>query len=299
LTELARELGEDDIAKLPENERANAARRALEKRQALILIDNLETFDEKERVRLFQFLGRLPASCKAIVTSRRRSDIDARVIRLDRLSPEAAQSLIAERNKLLARATAQERQQLYEVTHGNPLLIKWLAGQLGRPGSQCRTISEAYKFLEAAPKDNDPLEYIFGDLLDTFTESETAALAALSHFTQPAEVKWMAEMAGIAKPAAQTALEDLADRALLAADEAAQKFLLPPLAATFLRRKRPEAIAQTGARLADRVYALALENGYENYERFPVLEAEWPRIAAALPIFCKMRTPACKLCVLR
>jgi tetratricopeptide (TPR) repeat protein len=288
LAELARELGEDEIAKLDPDERAQAVRRALEYRQALIIIDNLETLDEKERERLFQFLRRLPHSCKAIVTSRRRTDVAAEIIRLDRLTPEAALKLIAklaERNRLLARASDQERRQLYEITHGNPLLIEWIVGQLGRHRSKCCTIHEAYMFIEAAPGDNDPLEYIFGDLLDTFTESETAILAALSHFAQPVRVQWVAELAGIAEPAVQTALEDLTDRALLISDAKAAAYLLPPLAATFLRRKCPEVIAQTGARLTDHVYALALENGFQEYERFAILEAEWPRIAAALPLF--------------
>lgn len=77
----------------------------------------------------------------------------------------------------------------------------------------------------------------------------------------------------------------LADRALLVSDEQAQTFLLPGLAATFLRRKRPEAVAQTGDRLADRAYALAMEHGWNNFEGFPELEAEWSMIAAALPRF--------------
>ncbi len=47
------------------------------------------------------------------------------------------------------------------------------------------------------PKDNDPLEFVFGDLLDTFTEHETAVLAALTYFTQPAQTKWIAEIAKI------------------------------------------------------------------------------------------------------
>ncbi len=289
LTELARELGEDSLAKIDPNERANALRRALADRHALLIIDNLETFDEKERARLFQFLGRLPISCKAIVTSRRRTDIDARIIRLDRLSPQAAQELIAklaERNKFLARSAGAERQQLYETARGNPLLIKWLVGQLGRPGSQCHTIAEAYKFIEAAPPsgDNDPLEYIFGDLLDTCTESETAALAALAHFTQPVKVKWAAELGGIPELAVRTALEDLTDRALLVSDAEAEMYLLPPLTAAFLHRQRPEIIAQTGERLIHRAVKLAEENGYKNFERFSTLEAEWATVAAALPL---------------
>jgi len=272
---------------MPPNERANAVRRSLIDRQALIIIDNVETFNEQERVRLYQFLSRLPGGCKAIVTSRRRTDIDARIVRLDRLELKDALDLMAElakTNRHLARASDKERQDLYEITGGNPLLIKWVIGQLGREGSHCRTIPAACEFLKSAPKDNDPLEYIFGDLIDTFTASETAVLAALTYFTQPAKVEWIAEMSDLPHPVVQTALEDLADRALLVSDEQAQLFFLSTLAGTFLRRKRPEIVAQTGNRLADSVYALALENGYQNFERFPKLEAEWPRIAAALPI---------------
>lgn len=290
ITELARELGEEDLARTSPNERANAVRRVLTDKQALIIIDNVETFEDKERVRLYQFLSRLPGACKAIVTSRRRTDIDARIVRLDRLALNDALDLIAElakSNRYLARASDDERRELYEITQGNPLLIKWVAGQLGRAGSHCRTIAEACDFMKSAPRDNDPLEFIFGDLLDTFTASEMAVLAALTHFTQPAKVEWIAELSGLALPAAQTALEDLADRALLVSDELAQVFLLPILAATFLRHRRPEAVAQSGDRLADRAYALAMENGGRNYEHFPKLEAEWLSIAAALPLFLK------------
>ncbi|MFB3154300.1 MAG: NB-ARC domain-containing protein, partial [Candidatus Acidiferrales bacterium] len=285
LTELARELGDPNLARTPENERANAVRLALTGQRALLVIDNVETFAESERLRLVQFLNRLPPGCKAIVTSRRRADVDARVIRLDRLEKKDALALLAElakRNRILADATEQERQSLYEITGGNPLLLRWTAGQLGRRGSQCRTVAEACAFLENAPRENDPLEYIFGDLLDTFTESETAVLAALTHFTQPAQVTWIADLAALAERQAQTALDDLDDRALLVGDPTAQVFSLPRLAATFLKAKRPEAVAQTGDRLADRAYALALENGYERHERFPVLEAEWPTLEAAL-----------------
>lgn len=288
LGELGREIDVDGLEKLAPGERVKIVTSALSKIRALIVIDNLETFVEAERNRLYQFLGRLPPSCKAIVTSRRRSDIDARVIRLDRLEAAEALALIddlAQRNPRLARADTEARRELYEITHGNPLLIHWLAGQLGRSGSQCRTIADACAYLHTAPPDNDPLEYIFGDLLDTFTPHETAVLAALTFFTRPTPTEWIAEIADIARPAAQTALEDLADRALLVMDAAGAAFYLPPLAAVFLRNKRPEAVTQSGARLADRALALALENGFQNHERFPKLEAEWPKLAAALPLF--------------
>jgi nucleoside phosphorylase/tetratricopeptide (TPR) repeat protein len=288
LTELGLELGEEDIGKTDPNVRAAEVRRALSDVRALIVIDNVETFAESERVRLYQFLSRLPPSCKAIVTSRRRDDVDARVVRLERLEKQDALDLIGElarSNRPLQKTTEEERTNLYEITNGNPLLIKWAVAQLGRTGSQCSTIREVCAFLASAPPNNDPLEYIFGDLLETFSESETAVLSALAHFTQPADVRWIADVAGVAEPAALTALEDLTDRALLVSDQEARAFLLPPLAATFLRRKRPEAISRAGGRFTDRVYALALENGYQKHERFPTLEAEWPAIDAALPLF--------------
>ncbi|PYQ25912.1 MAG: hypothetical protein DMF56_26275 [Acidobacteria bacterium] len=289
LTELGRELGEEDIGKIDPSVRANKVRRALANVQALIIIDNVETFEEPERVRLYQFLSRLPTSSKAIVTSRRRADIDARVVRLDRLERKDALALMNElaiNNRVLRQASDKECNDLYEITNGNPLLIKWAVAQLGRAASQCRTIADACAFLASAPRDNDndPLEYIFGDLLETFSESETAVLSALVHFTQPAPVKWVADVAGIAERAAITALEDLTDRALLVSTESVQEFLLPSLAATFLRRKRPQVVSQTGGRLTDQVYALVLENGFRNYERFPTLERAWPAIAAALPL---------------
>lgn len=139
--------------------------------------------------------------------------------------------------------------------------------------------------MKSASPGNDPLEFIFGDLLDTFTKSETAVLAALTHFTQPAKVEWIADLAELAPSDAQRALEDLADRALLLTNETVQAFLLPALVATFLRRKRPETVEQTGNRLADRAYALVQEHGGDNYECFPKLEAEWSTVAAALPLF--------------
>lgn len=289
LSELARELGMEGIEKTNPNQRANTIKRALAEVRALILIDNIETFPESERVQLYQFLSRLPTSCKAIVTSRRRADIDARAIRLDRLERRDALALLAElekNNRYLQNTSKLERDELYAVTHGNPLLIKWVVGQLGRAGSHCRTISAVCTFLKSAPlgEGNDPLEYIFGDLLDTTTPNETAVLGALAHFTLPTAIAWVADVAGIARNAALTALEDLRDRAVLVSDAEAQTFLLPPLAATFLRRKCPEAILPAGDRLRERAYDLIIENGYQNYEHFPILEAEWPAIAAALPL---------------
>jgi tetratricopeptide (TPR) repeat protein len=288
LDELGKELGADGLEKLAPDERPNELRLALAGKKALIIFDNLETLPEEERTRLFQFLSRLPEGNKAIVTSRRRTDVDARIVRLDRLARDEALQLIAElaaKYPRLARASQKEREDLYEITQGNPLFIRWIVGQLGRAGSQCRTIADACAFIDKAPKGNDPLEYIFGDLLETFTADETKVLAALTYFSLPAKLKWIAEMTALPARAAETALEDLTDRSILTSDLPKQTYILPPLTAKFIRTRRPEAVTQTGDALTQRAYALAQQYGgtRRDYEKFPMLDAEWDFISAALP----------------
>jgi tetratricopeptide (TPR) repeat protein len=291
LDELGKELGADGLEKLPPDERPNELRLALAGKKALIIFDNLETLpdteERPERTRLFQFLSRLPEGNKAIVTSRRRTNVDARIVRLDRLARDEALQLIGElaaKYPRLARTSQKEREDLYEITQGNPLFIRWIAAQVGRDGSQCRTIAEACAFIDKAPKGNDPLEYIFGDLLETFTADETKVLAALTYFTLPAKLQWIAEMTDLPKRAAETALEDLTDRSILTSDLPAQTYFLPPLTAKFIRTRRPEAVTQTGDALTNRAYALAMQyGGFTNYEGFPTLDAEWNFVSAALP----------------
>ncbi len=286
LNELARLLKLPDLAKRPEGDRARLLIEALAPVQALLILDNLESLPKDDQNRLFEFLSQLPPGCKAIVTSRRRTDVDARIIRLGKLEQDAALALIAELaadRPLLAKATEKERIHLYEETGGNPLLLRWIAGQLGR--GSCRTLAAALALCRRAEKENDPLEFIFGDLLETFTEAETKALAALSYFTQQIEVKLVAELAELSKTATETALDDLSNRALVIPDEEEKHFALVPMVADFLRKKRPAAVRETGLRLEERAYAFIVENGYNEHDRFPVLDAVWPTVAPALPLF--------------
>jgi hypothetical protein len=286
LNEIARLLKQPELAKQPEADRARLVIDALEPTQALLILDNLESLPKCQQNQLFEFLSQLPQGCKAIATSRRRTDVDARIIRLEKLDQQAALALLAELaadRPLLEKASEADRIHLYEETGGSPLLLRWIAGQLGK--SRCRTISSSLEFLRNAPGDNDPLEFIFGDLLETFTESETKILAALTYFTTLMKVTFIAEVGGISGTAAQTALGDLAGRALVVPDKEEENFALVPMVADFLRKKRPEAVQSTGIRLADRAYALILENGYDKHERFPILDAAWPMVRPALRLF--------------
>ncbi|HEY0782973.1 MAG TPA: metallophosphoesterase, partial [Thermoanaerobaculia bacterium] len=292
LNEIGLALGREDIPKTVPEERPRIVRHALASYRALLVFDNLETFTASERRAVFELLDNLPTGCRTIVTSRRtEGSIAGHKLRLDKLERYAADELLAElgrRSTAVARLTADERERLYEETGGNPLLLTWTVGQLGRTTGRCRTVDEALARLmeahrrEALDEKNDPLGFVFGDLVESFTAGELAVLAALVHFTQPAPVEWLLPLARLSRTAAETALDGLRDRALLIEDDSAGTWLLPPLAAQFLRRSRPEAVAVTAERLADRAYAMAVENGYENHSRFGVLEAGWPQLAAAL-----------------
>ncbi len=285
LNSIARELGDDSLAKLDEKKRPEALLRLLRDKPALLVLDNLETLKKDDLERLLEFLKRLPNNTKAIITSRRRTDIQAEIIRLDQMRwPDAADLLaeLARHSSLLAKASESELRALYNSTGGNPLILRWVASQLGR--GRCRTVADALKLLKESPAGYAALAFIFGDLADTFTIEETKLLAALTYFTQPAAVEHIAKLAGLGALIAQDELERLADRSLVVGDAELRRFILTPMVADFLRRQKPEAVRESGDRLANTIYALAIENGSTKYNRFPMLEEAWPMFEAGLPI---------------
>jgi len=289
LAELGRALGEADIARYDLSARADIVLRALADQRALIILDGLDILHDQECEALLQFLRRVPHSCKAILTSC-RANLGIETMQLDRLTPGAAGMLIsqqARRCPLLERASSEMHQLLYQAARGNPLLIIWLASQLGRPRSQCQTISRARDFMEAAPPGSDLVEYLFSDVFDALTESELMVLGSLMHFAQPVGLEWIVYLANLSYATVQRALQDLTDRALLMTDAPGGTFALPPRVAALLRNRSPTSQAVAGRRLVERVARLVQENGAQNYGRFPKLEAEWPAISAALPLLAR------------
>lgn len=286
--ELAAALGDTTFERVASADRPTELRRLLADRRALLVIDNLETLHKDDRRELLGWLGSLPAGCRAIVTSRRRDeDLAGHALRVDKLEREAADELLSD---LGPRLTAEDRERLYTETGGNPLLLTWTAAQLGRTRGRARTIDAAVARLREAHHDregaarNDPLAYVFGDLIDSFTPAEDAVTVALSHFTGPARLGWIVPLTSLGHKAAETALDDLRDRALLIEDDADETWLLPPLARRYIARVRPEAVAESGERLVARVYALAVEHGGQSkFDGYPTLEAAWPQVEAAWP----------------
>lgn len=286
LNEFARELGHDEIVKIPETQRPRRLHEALRGTRTLVVLDNLESLVKRERDIIFTFVDKLPLGCKAILTARGRIGSGGKEIILQELSKEAALATLAnlvESNPALAKTSEAERLNLYRETGGNPLLLRWTAGQIGRGSSL--TVDHAIGYLRSCPDGNDPLEFIFGDLIENFTEVETWVLCALTYFTLPARVEHISEFTEFSSADTDQALRDLVNRSLVVPSEELRNFTLVALIADFLRKERPEVVAKTGERLESHAYALVVENGYSKHDRFPVLDAAWPMIAAALPCF--------------
>ena len=285
--ELARELGHAEVAKAPEDQRPRLLIEALRDTQTLLVLDNLESLTRDERGQLFTFVKRLPQGCKAVLTARGRIGSGAEELILEKISEAAALATLEElatRNPALAKTSEAERIALYTQTAGKPLLLRWTAGQIGR--GHCRTSTDAIAYLRSCPEGNDPLEFIFGDLVDDFSESEARVLCALSYFTLPAKVDHICALSeALSEVVVETALKSLANRSLVVPSEDLQTFALVPMVADFLRKKRPETVAETGDQLEKHAYALVVENGFDQHERFYALEAAWPAVAAAVPRF--------------
>lgn len=285
LNELARELNHAEIAKASEDQRPRLLLDQLRGTRTLLVLDNLESLLKAERDVVFTFVKRLPVGCKAILTSRARIGSAAEELILEKLDEGAALhtlAKLAESNPALARTSVAERLDLYRETGGKPLLLRWTAGQIGR--GNCLTLSDAIHYLRTCPEENDPLEFIFGDLADDFSEAEMRVLCALTYFTLPTKVEQLTEVAGCASIDADRALRSLVNRSLVVPSEELRTFSLVPLVADFLRKKKPSIVAELGDRLEKSAYALIMENGFE-YRRFPTIEANWPTVAAALPKF--------------
>ena len=284
--ELARELGHPVIAKASDAQRPRLLLDALRGTRTLLVLDNLEGLTKPERDTIFTFVKRLPDGCKAILTSRGRIGSGAEELTLERLSESAALETLAklaESNPSLAKTDETERLKLYHETSGKPLLLRWTAGQIGR--GSCLTFSDALTYLRSCPIENDPLEFVFGDLVDNFSEAEVRALCALAYFTLPVKLEHIAELSAFSEADTARALRSLTNRALVVPSEELKTFALVPLVADLLRRKRPDVVTDAGVRLEQRAHALVVENGYKKHDRFPILSAAWPTVSAALPLF--------------
>lgn len=286
LGEISRILDLKAVTQASEDQRARTLSQQLEGRRILLVLDNLETLSDAEQDQLFSFLDRLPFGNKAILTSRRFVGTNVHALDLPLLDESTALRLlqeIAAHNAAFAASSESERLDLIRQTQGNALLLRWTAGQVGR--GRCRNIVDALEYLRSCPKGNDPLEFTFGDMFASLSDPDVAILAALSHVSQPMRREDLLIISNVTEPDATPRLKELINRSIIISDVQEMRYALVPLVADFLRVRKPDALRETGEQLERHAFELVKENGYDNYDRFSVLDAAWPTVAAALSRF--------------
>jgi hypothetical protein len=126
---------------------------ALTGTRTLLVLDNLETLTDADQRSLFAFLGHLPRTCKALLTSRPLVIATGRRLKLQQLDQTAALKTLADiarDNPALDAAPESDRLRLITETGGNTLLLTWTAWQVG--SGSFTTIADALAHLRSCPQ---------------------------------------------------------------------------------------------------------------------------------------------------
>ena len=90
LDAIARRLQKPEITQAPADERPRLLIDALTGTRTLLVLDNLETLTDADQRSLFAFLGHLPRTCKALLTSRPLVIATGRRLKLQQLDQTSA-----------------------------------------------------------------------------------------------------------------------------------------------------------------------------------------------------------------
>lgn len=110
----------------PSQEQADLVRDILGRQRTLLIVDNLETMEDKQEI--ISFLYQLPPTVKVVVTTRERTVFAP--IRLEQLSEEAARELIEKHaEEKQVNLGDGEAQTLYKKLGGIPAALVYAVGQ--------------------------------------------------------------------------------------------------------------------------------------------------------------------------
>jgi LuxR family glucitol operon transcriptional activator len=108
-------------------EQLERIRKSLRKQRTLLIVDNLETIEDKDKV--LSFISELPLGVKSIITT--REPLGYAPIRLEHLpEPDSLRLIQQQLEEKSVTLTVQERKELYSVTGGIPVAIIYAVGRL-------------------------------------------------------------------------------------------------------------------------------------------------------------------------
>jgi tetratricopeptide (TPR) repeat protein len=196
-------------------ERKRVAREFFKTNRVLVIFDNWETIETKDKVELWDFAMSLTNSTRLLVTSRNELPAkDARNIRLNPLTRDDAVKLFAQvaRNagyfEHTANLTWDERQMIYRICDhlsGYTLAVEVIAGLTGR-----RSLKEIWDDLQQHPKEVlESIDEVKGEprgvwtsldlSYDVLKADEKAMFRRMCVFLAPASSDDIAKVTGIEK----------------------------------------------------------------------------------------------------
>jgi hypothetical protein len=218
-------------------ERRRALLDALRGHRTLLVWDNLETLTSQERDLIAEFLRKLPAPNKAIITSRRRMSDSAVTIRLDKLSEHEAFRLMTEVGRRQPRVAAELlrcgddiQRDLYEAAGGSPLALHWTLGLVAQKGY---SLIESLSRLRNAARSQDLYSFLFADAVKDLSKNDQVVLLALSSVQTPLNVEKISITTGLVVTQIHIVLERLVKLSLVN-DLEGGEYNLHPLARTFI-----------------------------------------------------------------
>ena len=237
-------------------------------KSALIVVDNLEALDDSDEAKILWFVRVLPEPCKAIVTARNKLvGHNEYSIQLTSMSWEESRDLILSilrksfptlnTPELLSKRTMR---QIFELTGGNPLAIKWLIGQARTKWLK----TDVEKLLDqiAENKGDMLLEYCFNNtysqLLRNRDFDSRNLLFAVSRIDTPFSIDSVKEICNWPSYRISSALNTLVKLSLLEAndeEETPEEYELLPLTRTYVIKKFDT--------LSDADKAKLIEGGFE------------------------------------
>jgi len=125
--EIAITMDRIDILQLPHEDQQGIIRRTFSKQSVLLIVDNLETIEDKKAI--LSFLYELPSQTKAIITTRERNDYAP--IRLIELPRDRGIELIMQKaSEFEISINVNSANKIYDATGGIPAAIIYSLGQM-------------------------------------------------------------------------------------------------------------------------------------------------------------------------
>jgi hypothetical protein len=187
--EIANTLDDPTIIQSPPNEQLDRVRQSLSRQLTLLIVDNMETIDDKDEV--IEFLYNLPVCVKVVITTRER--LALLPISLRNLPPDDGLQLIGqqaqEKNITISN---EDSQLLYDRTGGIPLAIVYALGQVSGGYSLESVLAQL------ALATGDVARFCFEHSVKGITgQPEHLLLMSLAIFPDPPLQTAVAEVAGL------------------------------------------------------------------------------------------------------